>query len=1174
MDSCGAVESPEARPAAVAIDFTDGDTSPSRARIPRRIRRRLLEGKSSGGRSSVEEIEAKLRDADLRRQQFHELLSSKARPKPRSPSWSSQEDDPGQRIEAKLFAAEQKRLNLLAKAQMRLARLDELRQAAKSGVEMRFVKEREELGTKVESRVQQAEANRMRLLKAHMQRRAAIRERTASSLLQRVIRENKHKECVRSAIFQKRAAAEKKRLGLLEAEKKRAHARVVQARRVAKTVYHRRETERRRLKEQLEYRLQNAKRQRAEYLKQRGGSHGSARINLIRHGDFLSRKLARCWRQFVKSRRTTFALVKAYAALGLNENSVKRMPFEQVALLIESSKTLATAKSLLDRLESRISLLLSSGPLSVENINHLLKQLASPNRKVPSGRTSRERGGTKRVAVRESRSSETKMSRYPVRVILCAYMILGHPNAVLSGQGEREVALREAAINFLREFELLVNTILDGPKSAHSSRQSSPDALSLNHHEDSSTGLPREQNFRCQLRTFDTAWCSYLYRFVVWKVKDAKSLEEDLVRAACQLELSMMQTCKMTAEGQTVDLSHDMRAIQKQVIEDQKLLREKVQHLGGNAGIERMECALSDTRSKFFEAKENGSPLATSVAHISSPSAPDTSGKNVVSVPHEQSVDIKGRSNHVVRSLFGASSSAQPTVGAEIQNVDVQSSFRTVTQSPTENELLVNEIMHWGNGNIADNLDLKAEEIGIQVKETMEKAFWDGILDSLKEDRPDYSRILGLVKEVRDELCELAPQSWKQDILNSIDLDILSQVLESGSHDIHYLGNILEFVLTMLRKLSTPASEDDMRKDHQKLLNSLEDIARSNDKQNNLFVIAAIKGLRFVLEQIQTLKKEVSLARIKLMEPIIKGSAGLEYLQKAFMDRCGSPVGAANSLPKTSRWLSSFVDSLEEEWNEHVDLCSVLSASHGLPITTLRTGGGLSSSSKQYDVLFNASGGDELPECSGEKVDKLVRLGLLKLASAIAGLTTEMAPETLELNVLRLRAVQSQLQQIIFVATSILVLRQVVLSEKSVAPSELESVVSKTVEGLSDLLKNSPDVGFEEITEMMVSLSGSYSTSSPETKLQSRKEIMARMLTKSLQNDDAIFAKVSRSIYLAVRGVVLGGSGARGRKLADAALRRVGAAMLLDQVVNAGNMIVIMAMVTSRVHGPWYRVLV
>lgn len=61
----------------------------------------------------------------------------------------------------------------------------------------------------------------------------------------------------------------------------------------------------------------------------------------------------------------------------------------------------------------------------------------------------------------------------------------------------------------------------------------------------------------------------------------------------------------------------------------------------------------------------------------------------------------------------------------------------------------------------------------------MERAFWDGILDSLKKDVPDYSRLLGLVKEVRDELCDLAPQRWKQDILNSIDVDILSQVKQS-----------------------------------------------------------------------------------------------------------------------------------------------------------------------------------------------------------------------------------------------------------------------------------------------------------------------------------------------------------------------------------------------------------
>lgn len=148
------------------------------------------------------------------------------------------------------------RLSLLAKAQKRLAKLDELRQAAKTGAEMRLEKEREALGTRVESRVQQAKANRMRLLNAYMQRRAAAHERTARSLVQRIIQENKYKECVQLAIYQKRTAAEKKRMGLLEAERKRAQARVMQARRVAKTVCSQRESERRKMKEQLENRLQ------------------------------------------------------------------------------------------------------------------------------------------------------------------------------------------------------------------------------------------------------------------------------------------------------------------------------------------------------------------------------------------------------------------------------------------------------------------------------------------------------------------------------------------------------------------------------------------------------------------------------------------------------------------------------------------------------------------------------------------------------------------------------------------------------------------------------------------------------------------------------------------------------------------------------------------------------
>lgn len=248
-------------------------------------------------------------------------------------------------------------------------------------------------------------------------------------------------------------------------------------------------------------------------------------------------------------------LAKAFDALKINEGCIKAMPFEQLARLIESTATLETVKALLDRLESRFKLSqaisATTSPSSWNNIDHLLKRVASPNRRVTPRTSSRSRDTKKQGSIRQVAKIPAKLSRYQVRVVLCAYMILGHPDAVFSGQGEREIALAQSAKSFVQEFELLIKIILDGPI------QSSD--------EESDSTLPRRWAFRSQLAAFDKAWCSYLNCFVLWKVKDARLLEEDLVRAACQLELSMIQTCKMTPKGDNGALTHDMKAIQKQV---------------------------------------------------------------------------------------------------------------------------------------------------------------------------------------------------------------------------------------------------------------------------------------------------------------------------------------------------------------------------------------------------------------------------------------------------------------------------------------------------------------------------------------------------------------------------------------------------------------------------------
>lgn len=70
----------------------------------------------------------------------------------------------------------------------------------------------------------------------------------------------------------------------------------------------------------------------------------------------------------------------------------------------------------------------------------------------------------------------------------------------------------------------------------------------------------------------------------------------------------------------------------------------------------------------------------------------------------------------------------------------------------------------------------------------------------------------------------------------------------------------------------------------------------------------------------------MSEARIQLMQPIIKGSAGVEYLQKAFADRYGPPANASASLPLTLQWISTLKNVMEEAWSEHLDSLSILPA--------------------------------------------------------------------------------------------------------------------------------------------------------------------------------------------------------------------------------------------------------
>lgn len=144
-----------------------------------------------------------------------------------------------------------------------------------------------------------------------------------------------------------------------------------------------------------------------------------------------------------------------------------------------------------------------------------------------------------------------------------------------------------------------------------------------------------------------------------------------------------------------------------QVTEDKKLLREKVLHLSGDAGIERMEVALRETRSNYFQVRGSGSPAGSPIAHIS----PSSSANPLATMPglSERSRDPE-KPNRVVRSLFREDVSPLPNEFGSLAS-DVDGSLgQSAQKSVTENEMIVNGLLHDYGSSLADGLGSSNED--------------------------------------------------------------------------------------------------------------------------------------------------------------------------------------------------------------------------------------------------------------------------------------------------------------------------------------------------------------------------------------------------------------------------------------------------------------------------------
>ncbi|KAJ8759296.1 hypothetical protein K2173_006816 [Erythroxylum novogranatense] len=532
--------------------------------------------------------------------------------------------------------------------------------------------------------------------------------------------------------------------------------------------------------------------QRAEYLRQRRNmnTHQSSKSKMMNEqGEYLSRKLA--W--YIK---TTFSLAKACLSLGIDEKIVKTIPFEDLAHRMELTTTIQTVKAFVGCLECRlmISQAVIGSMCNTANIDHLLQYVAFSTHRDSSSKVFG--GGVKSMKLGNKEAQKlVKLSRYPVRVLLCAYMIIRHPDIVFSMQ----------KANFSREFELLIKIIINGP-------------IRCAKVDESFVGSGC-RTFRSQLEAFDRAWCSYLHHFVDWK----KLLERDLVRAACQLEHSTTRSGNASKD-------------KLKALKEQTLLRESAKCSSGVAEVGCMH-SLSDMHTKASEKNHMHTKASNRLNS-------ENFQKSSTHLSERSSVSISCNSYSLTESCQRSGNKGGPYFDIDgsflVKGVDYLPSRNATGVTDrglslnlmfSKNELLVNEIIHKHQSAFANGLDVAHEDhnsLKARVRETTEKVFYDGIMESMKNDEPDFSW-----------LYEMSPQPWRKENSETIDVDILEQMLRSGAVDMAYLRSILEFALITLQKLSAPANDEAMT------------VPLPGDESKVPYVFSIIKGLHFTLQEIQ-----------------------------------------------------------------------------------------------------------------------------------------------------------------------------------------------------------------------------------------------------------------------------------------------------------------------------------
>lgn len=93
-----------------------------------------------------------------------------------------------------------------------------------------------------------------------------------------------------------------------------------------------------------------------------------------------------------------------------------------------------------------------------------------------------------------------------------------------------------------------------------------------------------------------------------------------------------------------------------------------------------------------------------------------------------------------------------------------------------------------------------------KIQDTFKKAFWDQLRDQLREEPPNYTGTLDLLKEIRELIINLTPhrQDLQEMIRSELDIELFDQMIRNNAFSLNYLENIVLYLVNKINQYQSP----------------------------------------------------------------------------------------------------------------------------------------------------------------------------------------------------------------------------------------------------------------------------------------------------------------------------------------------------------------------------------